>query len=61
MTSYATQNSLLLDKLMEYYTVDNNLDKILSIINGESFIKLRKEPLQTFNSVSALLKDRIST
>ena len=37
MTSYATQNSLLLDKLMEYYTVDNNLDKILSIINGESF------------------------
>ena len=41
MTSLATQNSLLLNKLLEYYNEDNNLQKILTIINGESEISLR--------------------
>ena len=41
MTSLATQNSLLLNKLIEYYNEDNNLKKILTIINGESEISLR--------------------
>ena len=40
-TGYSTQNSLLLKKLLEFYQKDNNLDKILSIINGESRISLR--------------------
>jgi hypothetical protein len=40
-SSYTTQNSLLLNKLMEFYKKDNNIDKILSIINGESLISLR--------------------
>ena len=39
--SYTTQNDLLLKRLTEYYTRDNNLDKMLSIINGESKISLR--------------------
>lgn len=39
--SYATQNSLLLKKLMEYYSRDNNINKILPIINGEHKISLR--------------------
>ena len=33
---YSTQNSLLLQKLLQFYQKDGNLDKILSIINGES-------------------------
>lgn len=41
MTSLATQNSLLLNKLIEYYNEDNNLKKILTIINGESEVSLR--------------------
>ena len=36
-----TQNSLLLTNLMNFYKKDNNLDKILNIINGESKISLR--------------------
>ena len=36
-----TQNSLLLTNLMNFYQKDNNLDKILNIINGESKISLR--------------------
>jgi len=36
-----TQNSLLLNNLMEYYKENNNLDKILKIINGESQVSLR--------------------
>ena len=36
-----TQNSLLLNNLMEYYKKNNNLDKILKIINGESQVSLR--------------------
>ncbi len=39
--TYQTQNSLLLKKLMEYYNKDDNLNKILKIINGESTISLR--------------------
>ena len=41
MNGYATQNDLLLNKLLEFYKKDNNLDKILSIINGNSNISLR--------------------
>ena len=41
MASYTTQNSLLLDKLTEFYNKNNNIDKILPIINGESSISLR--------------------
>ena len=39
--SYTTQNDLLLTKLTEYYMQNGNLDKMLSIINGESRISLR--------------------
>jgi len=35
------QNQLLLVKLMKFYNKDNNLHKMLSIINGESKISLR--------------------
>ena len=41
MTSLTTQNSLLLNNLMKFYNTNNNLDKILNIINGESQISLR--------------------
>ena len=36
-----TQNSLLLTKLLEFYEKDDNMEKILPIINGESIISLR--------------------
>ena len=36
-----SQNDLLLHKLMEFYNKENNLDKMLKIINGESRISLR--------------------
>jgi|TARA_Y100000389_G_scaffold204362_1_gene256480 hypothetical protein len=36
-----TQNELLLDNLMKFYNKDDNLKKIISIINGESQISLR--------------------
>ena len=39
--SYNTQNSLLLNNLMQFYNKDDNLEKILPIINGESSISLR--------------------
>ena len=39
--TYVKQNDLLLNKLMEYYRKDDNLDKMLKIINGESRISLR--------------------
>tara|TARA_B100000900_G_scaffold410158_2_gene427407 strand:- start:1872 stop:2477 length:606 start_codon:yes stop_codon:yes gene_type:complete len=39
--SFDTQNQLLLSKLMEFYKKDDNLDKMLSIINGSSKISLR--------------------
>ena len=39
--TYNTQNELLLKNLLEYYKMDNNMNKMLSIINGESKISLR--------------------
>jgi len=36
-----TQNDLLLNKLMIFYNKENNLDKMLNIINGKSKISLR--------------------
>ena len=39
--SYSTQNDLLLNKLMTFYNKDNNLEKMLNIINGKSKISLR--------------------
>ena len=42
MTStYTTQNSLLLNKLLKYYENKENITSMLSIINGESSISLR--------------------
>ena len=38
---YATQNDLLLKNLLEWYDKDDNLNKMLKIINGESAISLR--------------------
>ena len=38
---YNTQNDLLLNKLMQFYEKDNNLDNMLNIINGKSNISLR--------------------
>lgn len=38
---YDTQNNLLLNKLMEFYNKDNNYEKMLNIINGQSNISLR--------------------
>jgi len=40
-TQYATQNNLLLTTLLKYYGTDDNLSKILSIINGHSRESLR--------------------
>ena len=37
----ATQNTLLLDNLLEYYRKNNKLDTMLEIINGSSSISLR--------------------
>ncbi len=39
--SYSTQNSLLLENLTRFYKKDNNINKILTIINGENEISLR--------------------
>ena len=39
--NYTTQNSLLLNNLLRFYNKNNNIDKILPIINGESLISLR--------------------
>lgn len=41
MSSYTTQNSLLLNNLLEFYNTNNNLETMLNIINGESCISLR--------------------
>ena len=38
---YINQNDLLLNKLLEYYNKDDNLNKMLNIINGNSRISLR--------------------
>jgi hypothetical protein len=39
--AYSTQNDLLLNKLLDFYQQDDNLEKILNIINGQSRISLR--------------------
>ena len=39
--NYTTQNNLLLSTLNVFYQKDNNIDKMLSIINGQSSISLR--------------------
>ena len=39
--TYTTQNDLLLKNLLEWYDKDDNLNKMLNIINGESTISLR--------------------
>ncbi len=39
--NYTTQNNLLLSTLNVFYQKDNNIDKMLSIINGQSTISLR--------------------
>lgn len=39
--SYTSQNQLLLDTLLDFYNKDDNLDKMLNIITGESRISLR--------------------
>jgi hypothetical protein len=41
MPAYATQNSLLLDNLRAFYIQGDNLETMLSIINGDSEISLR--------------------
>jgi len=41
MVSYATQNDLLLNNLMEFYKDEYNISKMLKIITGESKISLR--------------------
>jgi len=40
-TNYITQNELLLSKLVKWYSVTNNLNNMLNIINGKSKISLR--------------------
>ena len=42
MSSYVTQNDLLLKNLTTFYNTDNRLDTMLKVINGESKISLRK-------------------
>ena len=39
--NYTTQNDLLLNNLLDFYKNNNNLDKMLKIITGESKISLR--------------------
>lgn len=40
-TLYSTQNDLLLNNLMDFYKNEDNLDRMLKIITGESKISLR--------------------
>ena len=41
--NYSTQNELLLTNLLDFYNTDknNNMDRMLQVINGESRISLR--------------------
>jgi hypothetical protein len=41
LSSYTTQNDLLLNNLMEFYKKEDNLNNMLKIITGESKISLR--------------------
>jgi len=40
-SNYTTQNDLLLNNLMDFYKYEQNLEKMLKIITGESRISLR--------------------
>lgn len=40
-TAVATQNNLLLTNLLKFYSENDNLEKMLAIINGDSKISLR--------------------
>ena len=40
-SSYITQNSLLIENLLKFYNENNNMEKMLKIINGGSNISLR--------------------
>ena len=40
-TGYSTQNSEILNNVLKFYNVDNRLEQMLGIINGESRISLR--------------------
>ena len=40
MNGLCTQNSLLLTNLLKFYDKDNNMERILPIINGESIVSL---------------------
>jgi hypothetical protein len=39
--TYNTQNKLLLNNIIQYFRKNNNIDKILPILNGESQISIR--------------------
>ena len=41
MNGLCTQNSLLLTNLLKFYNKDDNMERILPIINGESIVSLR--------------------
>lgn len=41
MSSYTNQNNLLLGNLINFYNTNDNLQKMLNIINGQSSISLR--------------------
>ena len=41
LTTYTTQNDLLLNNLIEFYKTEDNMTKMLKIITGESPISLR--------------------
>lgn len=41
MTTFVTQNDLLLNNLLDFYKSNDNIDSMLRIINGESKISLR--------------------
>jgi hypothetical protein len=36
-----TQNELLLTNLLEFYKKDDNMERLMQIINGESIVSLR--------------------
>lgn len=38
---YSTQNDLLLNNLLEFYKINDNMERMIKIINGESRISLR--------------------
>ena len=41
MNKYSTQNDLLLNNLLSFYNIDNNFQKMLSVVTGESRVSLR--------------------